>query len=117
MSYLWHSMFRLKRAEQSRWTMLVASLLAFGLVASVSNSARIAWADEEEEARAEGEESEGESPEEEASEDEPSQDEPNAPATEDNSAEGETDDSLLGRLERVKQLITEGKSDEAQALL
>jgi hypothetical protein len=115
--------FLLRPTGQRPMAMLIAGLLALGVVGPVGSSARVAWADEEE-SRSEDEDSNDEESEDEDSDEEDgdevnesSDDESNESAMEEVSHEGETDDSLVGRLERVKQLIAEGKSDEAQSLL
>lgn len=116
--------FFLKRTGQSPMAILIAALLGFGFAGSVASPTHVAWADEED-VRPDGDESDdddSEAAEEEAAEsnddaDESAEDDSDDPAMEQDSHDGETDDSLLGRLERLKQLIAEGKTDEAQSLL
>lgn len=121
--------FFLKRTGQSPMAMLIAALLGFGFAGSVASPTRVAWADEED-VRPDGDESDdddsdddnSEAAEEESAEsnddaDESAEDDSDDSAMEQDSHDGETDDSLVGRLERLKQLIAEGKTDEAQSLL
>lgn len=126
--------FFLKRTGQSPMATLIAALLGFGFAGSVASPTHVAWADEED-VRPDGDESDddnsdgddsdddnSEAAEEEAAESnedaaESSEDDSDDSAMEQDSHDGETDDSLVGRLERLKQLIAEGKTDEAQSLL